>query len=898
MAVINGTNSGELLNGTVNNDTINGFAGNDIIFGDTGLDILNGGNGDDRFDITAQAQIVAGERYNGGLGADRLFLNTASLIDLSSAIIGVDVEQLVANSSVSLRSAQLGNFNYVQTSGAITLTDGGVVDLSNATVFTTSFTLNNAGNTFNLSGVTSSSYTVNGANGADVITGSENNDALNGGDGNDAINGGGGSDIIFGDTGRDIVNGGLGDDRFDITAQSQIVAGETYNGGLGTDRLFLNTPSLIDLSAVTIGVDVEQLVANGSVSLKSAQLGNFAYVQTGAITLTNGGAVDLIGATVFTNTFTLNIAGNIFDLTGVNSGSFTINGSDGADTIIGGENGDTLNGGSQDDTMFGRGGDDIMFGGSGRDIIDGGIGNDRFDITAQSDIVASESYTGGPGNADRLFLNTASQIDLSPVIVGTDVEQLVANGAVSLKAAQLGNFNYVQTQAITLTSGGVVDLTGATVFTNTFTLNVAGNTFNLSGVTSSSYTINGADGADIVTGGENSDTLNGGDGNDTLNGAGRDDTLTGGAGKDTLIGGAGNDRMIITAQSEIVAGESYNGGFGFDTLLLQTASSVDISSLLINSNVEQLQSSGAVSLKAAQLGEFIDVRTSGGIALTNAGVADLSDATVFTNTFDLNAAGNILSLAGVNETSYTVNGAGGNDTVTGGDFNDVIRGGAGNDVMISSPGADQFEGGVGSDTAKYTSEIAAVEVTLNGSTQVAVSLGGVNDDVLQDVENVWGGTGNDTATGDGFANTFLGGAGADHLNGAGGNDTLNGGLGNDLLIGGTGRDVMTGAGGFDAFDFNSIAESLPGPATRDVITDFVGNGAAAGDQIDLSTIDANTAAAGNQAFTFIGAAAFTAAGQLRYAGGVLQGNVNAALAADFEIQLTGAPVLVVSDIIL
>src|SRR5581483_2745152 len=278
-----------------------------------------------------------------------------------------------------------------------------------------------------------------------------------------------------------------------------------------------------------------------------------------------------------------------------------------------------------------------------------------------------------------------------------------------------------------------------------------------------------------------------------------------------------------------------------------------------------LQSNGAVSLKAAQLGNFINVVTGGGISLTTAGVADLSDATVFTNTFDLNAGGNTLSLAGVNETSYTVNGAGGDDTVTGGDFNDVIHGDAGNDVMISSPGADRFEGGVGSDTAKYTAEVDAVDVTLNGSTPVNLTLGGVNKDVLQDVENVWGGLGNDTLIGDGFANTFLGGAGADQLNGAGGNDILNGSVGNDMLIGGAGRDTMTGGAGFDIFDFNSIAESLPGVANRDVITDFVGNGAAAGDQIDLSTIDANTGVAGDQAFTFIGAAAFTAAGQLRYA---------------------------------
>ena len=65
---------------------------------------------------------------------------------------------------------------------------------------------------------------------------------------------------------------------------------------------------------------------------------------------------------------------------------------------------------------------------------------------------------------------------------------------------------------------------------------------------------------------------------------------------------------------------------------------------------------------------------------------------------------------------------------------------------------------------------------------------------------------------------------------------------------------MTGGGGFDRFDFNSVGESLPGLFSRDVITDFDGNGIFAGDVIDVSTIDANVLLLGNQAFNFIGAA--------------------------------------------
>ena len=78
------------------------------------------------------------------------------------------------------------------------------------------------------------------------------------------------------------------------------------------------------------------------------------------------------------------------------------------------------------------------------------------------------------------------------------------------------------------------------------------------------YTVNGGNGSDIITGGDhvNGDTLNGGGGDDTLNGGAGHDLLTGGAGRDIVNGGIGNDRMRIGVQTDIVAGETYNGGVG------------------------------------------------------------------------------------------------------------------------------------------------------------------------------------------------------------------------------------------------------------------------------------------------------------------------------------------------
>jgi hypothetical protein len=60
-----------------------------------------------------------------------------------------------------------------------------------------------------------------------------------------------------------------------------------------------------------------------------------------------------------------------------------------------------------------------------------------------------------------------------------------------------------------------------------------------------------------------------------------------------------------------------------------------------------------------------------------------------------------------------------------------------------------------------------------------------------------------------------------------------------------------------------------------------------GDIIDLSDIDANQNVAGNQAFTFVGDAAFSnVAGELRATANLVQGDVNGDGIADFQINLT------------
>lgn len=143
------------------------------------------------------------------------------------------------------------------------------------------------------------------------------------------------------------------------------------------------------------------------------------------------------------------------------------------------------------------------------------------------------------------------------------------------------------------------------------------------------------------------------------------------------------------------------------------------------------------------------------------------------------------------------------------------------------------------------------------------------------------------------ADVLTGGDGNDRLVGGGGNDQLSGGAGDDLLRGGPGKDVLVGGAGADTFEFG---KALVGSAAVDLIRDF---SHAEGDRIVLSEIDANLGQAGNQAFHFIAADAFSGtAGELRYHDGLLSGDVDGDGTGDFTIELASAPKLVAADFLL
>ncbi|MFN0192833.1 MAG: calcium-binding protein [Aestuariivirga sp.] len=256
----------------------------------------------------------------------------------------------------------------------------------------------------------------------------------------------------------------------------------------------------------------------------------------------------------------------------------------------------------------------------------------------------------------------------------------------------------------------------------------------------------------------------------------------------------------------------------------------------------------------------------------------------------------------------------GNDVINGGDGNDFANGGAGNDIINAGNGNDTSYGGLGNDNINggdgndYVNGGLGLDVMNGGNgvdtMDVSFFAGNYNWNMTTGVTNFAGefafnfenartGAGNDSITGTNGNNIIVTNAG---------NDIINALAGDDVLNGGAGADVMNGGAGFDDFDYNAVSDSTFGGI--DVINGFqnIPFGAGAIDQIDLSTIDANPFAAGNQAFTFRDALPFNGVGQVRWfnagANTIVDVNTDIDVAPEMRIVLTGVYNLDAVDFIL
>lgn len=223
-------------------------------------------------------------------------------------------------------------------------------------------------------------------------------------------------------------------------------------------------------------------------------------------------------------------------------------------------------------------------------------------------------------------------------------------------------------------------------------------------------------------------------------------------------------------------------------------------------------------------------------------------------------------------------GEAGDDLLVGGTGTDRLYGGEGSDMLAGEAGNDVLDGGTGFDLANYLYAARGVSVDL--ARGVAIDGDGGRDRLV----------GLEAVSGSRFADRIVGTAGTNELFGNGGNDIITGGGGQDYVAGGAGADRFVFADG-------DVSSTLAG---ADLIDDFYRSDR---DRIDLRGLDANTTTTADDAFTFIGTAAFTGIpGQLRYsfAAGdtILTGDVDGDGAADLYIRLSEGPALVVTDFFL
>jgi hypothetical protein len=377
---------------------------------------------------------------------------------------------------------------------------------------------------------------------------------------------------------------------------------------------------------------------------------------------------------------------------------------------------------------------------------------------------------------------------------GAGTVSVVANGQAlgTFSSSQVMAYGYLGTDTVI-----VQGTRGSDAFT-VGSSSVTANGLAVTGDQVEAWNVNGGAGNDsfALTGVGLHARLSGGADNDTFTlstGVVFDGTIDGGPGVDTLAGGGSPNSWRITGQnagtlngSPFTGIENLTGGAGSDTFLVRPAG--ELSGLVDGgSGGNRLSYAGCgspiqVDLQAqtapglnhfANIGAFVGSGTGDTLV-----AADTPNNWLITGTnagsvgsFTFSAVANLVGGSGVDWFKFH-NGKG----VTG-----AIDGGGGGDWL---------------DYAAYTTP-----VTVNLATGQATGVtGGVNN-----IQNVRGGSGGNTLTGNALGNILIGGTGADVLIGGSGRSILIGGKGSDSVTGGSDDDIMIG--GYTAYDTSSAANN-------------------------------------------------------------------------------------------
>jgi Ca2+-binding RTX toxin-like protein len=782
------------------------------------------------------------------------------------------------------------------------------------------------------------------------LSGTANINAM-GNDGDNVLEGNSGKNRLDGGAGNDTMIGGDGNDTYYVRDGGDVVSETNANTSTGGTDLVYST-----LASYTLGANVEngRIGTSAAANLSGNNLNNFVYAGAGNNVIDGGAGTDTLSYAYATAGVTVSLATPAAQATG---GSAT-------DTVRNFENltgsgfNDKLTGNTSANTLTGGLGNDTLNGGTGADTMIGGDGSDLYDVDHAGDVVSETNASTSTGGTDLVYSTLASYT------LGANVEngRIVTSAAANLNGNGLNNVLYAGAGNNVLDGGAGTDTLSYAYATAGVTVSLATPAAQATGGSATDTVRNfenltGSSFNDKLTGDTNANTLTGGLGNDTLDG---------GTGADTMIGGDGSDRYYVHHAGDVVS-ETNAASTGGTDLVYSTLASYTLGANVENGRI---LATGAANLTGNTLNNLL-YAGAGNNSLTGGDGTDtvsyaygLSGTTGVTVSLALATAqvtggsgtDTLISIENLTGSNY-------NDRLTGNTGANSLNGGTGNDILNGGAGADSMTGGDGSDiyyvdnAGDVVSETNAVAATggtdlvystlstytlganvengrilatgtasltgntlnnllyagagnntlngssgtdtasyaygLSGTTGVTVSLalttaqatGGSGSDTLVSIENLTGSNYNDRLTGTTGANR------------------LNGGSGNDTLTGGAGKDQLTGGSGNDTFDFNALAEMGTSSATWDIISDFVRGQ----DKIDLTTLDANTAVAGNQAFTapvvggtFSGAFAINTPATLYFdsVADVLYGNTDADAAAEFALQLTGLSTLAASDLFL
>ncbi len=732
--------SADWVNGLGGADVLYGMGGNDLLNGGTGNDKLYGGLGDDGYIVDATGDLVS---EKAGEGNDTVYTN------LVAYTLAANVENLKAYSGSGL-SAPLGGQTLsgntlaniiVGGTGADTLNGGTGDDTLIGGAGNDVYVVDSVGDRVQeLAGAGSdevrSSVSLvtepDQATGAAFVGANVENLTLTGSSDIDAY-GNALANLIIGNTGANILDGGAGND--------------SISGGDGDDNL--------------LGGDGDDLLIGG--------LGNDVYW--------GGDGIDTISFAGVSGNISFSLASDADQDTG-SVGIDTLAWDHGIENLIGGSGNNLLMGNDVANRLEGGSGNDTLDGGSGADTLVGGQGNDVFVVDDAED-VAVEALGEG---TDRVEASVSFAL-------GSNIETLLLSGTANINGTGNGLGNTLTgNSGDNSLDGGLGNDTiagGDGLDTAVFAGNRSAYAFSIVG---GKLTVVGLDGTDTLTGIEylrfdnqilvtpvsvsiatvDATKVEGNTGTVAF-------TFRVNLSAASLASQSIDWAVTGTGSNAVAASDFLGNALPFGTLVFDAGETEKtITVLVAGDTLAEQRETLLVSLSGASAGLIIDTGSAVGTIINDDAIDLDGTANNYTGTADDEW---IRGNAGAD----TINGAGGNDRIEGGTENDSLNGGDGNDTLIGGAGNDIINGGAGIDTVSYEDMSAAVSVSLN-STALQNTVG-AGSDTISLVENLTGGSGNDTLTGNATtANIIIGGAGNDIINGLGGADTLDGGDGSDLYI--------------------------------------------------------------------------------------------------------------------